>query len=250
MQQLQIKKFSTARDKEISIPAGAAVAAELEVVAGAHAVAINLGENSSLMLSEVQNIPGDEKASLDLRISLARNSSLSHAALCAFGKEISIKRNFDLHEGAEVNFANAFFGNREQKFIFNTTVNHSGRNSKSDLRTYGILRDAAQCVSHGNIKIEKAGQGSNAFLADHSLLLDKKARAESIPALEILANDVRAGHSASTTRLSPEQLFYCTSRGLNELEAIKIIASGFLARAFAKVDAGSIMELVEEKWKE
>jgi len=250
MEQLQIQKFSTAKDKQISIPAGVAVAAELEVGAGTNILVINLGENSSLMLREVQNISGDEKASLDLRISLARNSSLNHAALCAFGKEISINRSFDLQDGAEVNFANAFFGNSSQKFTFNTTVNHSGKNSKSDLRTYGILRDAAQCVSHGNIKIEKVGQGSNAFLADHALLLDKKARAESVPALEILANDVRAGHSASTTRLSSEQLFYCTSRGLSEPDTIKIIASGFLARAFAKVDARNLMELVEEKWKE
>lgn len=250
MEQLQIQKFSTAKDKQISIPAGATMVAELEIVAGTNTVAIVLGENSSLMLTEVQNIASDQQTNLDLSISLAQNSSLNHAALCAFGKEVYVKRNFDLQDGSEVNFANAFFGNSGQKFKFNTTVNHSGRNSKSDLRTYGILRDAAQCVSYGNIKIEKAGQGSSAFLADHALLLDKKARAESVPALEILANDVRAGHSASTTRLSPEQLFYCTSRGLSEPEAIKIIASGFLAKAFAKVDAGNIMELVEEKWKE
>ncbi|MHB8230698.1 MAG: SufD family Fe-S cluster assembly protein, partial [Vulcanimicrobiaceae bacterium] len=79
----------------------------------------------------------------------------------------------------------------------------------------------------GNINIAAHAQGSNASLRDDALLLSKKAHVDSVPALEIAANDVKAYHGATVGALDEEQIFYMTSRGIERDEAERMIVLGF-----------------------
>src|SRR5437899_4285802 len=78
------------------------------------------------------------------------------------------------------------------------------------------------------MRVEKEAHHAESYLAGHSILLDKGAKSDSIPGLEILTNDVKATHSASVAQMDEEQLFYLASRCLSRSEAQKIIVEGFL----------------------
>ena len=125
-------------------------------------------------------------------------------------------------------------------------------NSKGNVLIKGVLLDKAKCFSNGTIKVRKEAKKTNTFLAAHILLLSKDAKAQAIPALEIEADDIRAGHSASVTHIDGDQIFYLTARGIPEKEAKKMIAYGFLQSALDKTNSyvkNIFDRLFEEKWK-
>ncbi len=203
---------------------------------------------------QVVTIPQEKSKSLmlppgnsEVEINIEKNASLELGLLCLEPSVIELNINL-VGEGAAAKVGAAFLGDKEESVSINTVVNHSAPATTSDVKIYGCLAGKSRAKSTGNIKIEKTGQKTNAFFASHALLLDKNCRAESIPALEIEANDVKAGHSASTTKISEEQLFYCRSRGLQEKNAEKIIVLGFLQRAFTQLPF-NVTAKVEEKWQ-
>lgn len=108
-----------------------------------------------------------------------------------------------------------------------TVQNHTAPNTISDLHIKSVLKDQAFLQYEGLIKIEKDAQRSNAYQRNDNLLLSPKCKAESKPALEILANDVRCTHGATLGRIDKEQLFYLQSRGISMSIAEKLIISGF-----------------------
>jgi Fe-S cluster assembly protein SufD len=94
-----------------------------------------------------------------------------------------------------------------------------------------VVRSAAtdhgQGRFFGNIAIRKEAHGSDASLRDDALLLSKFAHIDSVPALEIAANDVKAFHGATVGSVDDEQLFYARSRGIGRADALRMIALGF-----------------------
>lgn len=242
---MEVTKIIAGNTKQVTIPSGGKVAIELLVPTGENQILVNLGEGAVAALMETQQLGDEGEAKLEVNVNLGRGAELRNFAICTDGKKVVLNHNFNLAQQAKVKFGAALLATDGQRFELNTIANHTAANSSSDLRVYSALRGASYSSSHGNLKIAKKAKGANAFLASHALLLDKPARAECIPALEIEENDVKAGHSASTSRLSEEQIFYCTSRGIEQSEAQKIIVMGFLSRAFP---TGFSLERVEEKW--
>jgi hypothetical protein len=106
---------------------------------------------------------------------------------------------------------------------------HNCPGAKSDISYKGVLRDSAFARVDALAKIAKNAPKSDSYVSAHILLLDKGAKAIATPDLEILNNDVVAGHSASVGQIDEEQLFYLMSRGLTEDEAKALIVEGFLA---------------------
>jgi Fe-S cluster assembly protein SufB/Fe-S cluster assembly protein SufD len=116
-----------------------------------------------------------------------------------------------------------------------------------------VIRDRSGAVSKGMIRIGKEAKNSEAYLAIHSMLMGKEARAQSIPGLEIEVNDVRATHSASVAQLDEEQVFYLMSRGLRRDAAEKLVALGFfeplLDRIPSKDVVNGVHRLLDAVWE-
>ncbi len=114
------------------------------------------------------------------------------------------------------------------------------------------MKDRARSIFDGLIRIYHGAQRSNAFLEEHTLLLNPGARSDAIPGLEIEANDVRCTHSATVGEIEDEKLFYLESRGIPYDEARKILVLGFFEFATNKVPIEKVRErligLIEEKW--
>lgn len=119
-----------------------------------------------------------------------------------------------------------------------------------DCRGQIWIRGAAELKSQleicGSIEITLAGTGTDSYLKEDTLLLDKTAKIRALPCLEIKTNDVKAGHGATVTNLDSEDLFYLESRGVNKDAARKLIIEGFLNGALANCQDLMLVEKVQE----
>jgi Fe-S cluster assembly protein SufD len=101
------------------------------------------------------------------------------------------------------------------------------KNTTSDLLYKGALMDKSRSVWQGMIYVAPGADGTDGYQANRNLILSKEARADSIPGLEILADDVRCTHGATVGKIDENHLFYLLSRGIPEKEAEQLIVMGF-----------------------
>ena len=145
------------------------------------------------------------------------------------GEETELIYNITLAgKGASVKFLGLLLGKQDQGLKLKITVVHQAENTRSEVIIKSALCDTAHVFFDGLIKIEPGAKGTNAWLAAHLLLLSQKARGIAVPNLEILENDIKAGHAATVGRINDLELFYLMSRGLPEKKAKELIVEGFL----------------------
>lgn len=139
--------------------------------------------------------------------------------------------------GASTDMLGMSVGAGVQQFDHHTFQEHVAPQCKSDLLFKVVLMDRASSIYRGLIKVHKNAQGTDAYQANRNLLLSPKAKADSMPLLEIEANEVRCTHGATVGRIDEQQLFYLMSRGISRRQAEKIIVDGFLRPIIDKVPA-------------
>jgi Fe-S cluster assembly protein SufD len=139
-------------------------------------------------------------------------------------------------QGATSRVTGAYFADGDQHLDYDTFQEHIAPHTTSDFAFKGALRDQASAVWRGMIRVEEDAQKTNAYQENRNLLLSKTAHADSIPGLEILANDVRCTHGATLGQVDREQLFYLMARGLPRQEAERLIVRGFFQDVLDRID--------------
>jgi Fe-S cluster assembly protein SufD len=205
---------------------------ELKVGANAHLRYVNAQE-----LNEKSWIFGAQRAEVD------RDGSLDWVVL-GFGSARGKVRTETLlaGPGADAKVTGAYAPHARQHIDFDTTQEHGAPNTTSDLAFRGILADRSSAVWRGMIKVDPGAQQTDAFQECRNLLLSKRAHADAIPGLEILANDVRCTHAAAIAQIDKDQLFYLRSRGLGEPVAQRLVIEGFMAELVERFEEGPIRE--------
>ena len=153
--------------------------------------------------------------------------------------------------GASSNDSEVIFGNNEQSFDIQTNVTHDSPSTEGRVVEKSILRNKSKSLFKGMIRINENATKSNSFLSGRSILLDKDAKSDAIPGLEIFTNDVKATHSASVAQIDEEQIFYLKTRCLSHEEAERTIVEGFLEPLSRKMSfqvRAWIAYLIESKW--
>lgn len=130
----------------------------------------------------------------------------------------------------------------KQHLDIDSLMRHVGYSTSGDLLLHGALKDKARSVFIGLIKIDPSGQLTNSYLKNQSLLLDSTARADAIPALEIEADDVRASHAATISKVEDEYIFYLQSRGILHDTAVQMVVDGFFSTVFDKMGNERVRE--------
>jgi len=136
------------------------------------------------------------------------------------------------------------FGDGDQHFHHNTSQDHVAPHSNSDLLYKGALDDRARSVFRGIIKVHPGAQRIDAYQTNRNLLLSEHARADSLPNLEIEADDVRCSHGATVGQLDQDSLFYLMSRGLPRPIAERLVVMGFLGEVLSRLPLGGVVEKV------
>ena len=212
-----------------------------------------LGANAQLDVTTLQMIDQHAVAFSTRRTDLAKDSKVNWYS-GIFGSMLSrYKIEYFLNGiGASCNDSEVIFGNNEQSFDIQTNVNHESPATEGRVVEKSILRNKSKSLFKGMIRIKENAPKSNSFLSGRSILLDKDAKSDAIPGLEIFTNDVKATHSASVAQIDEEQIFYLKSRCLTQAESERIIVEGFLEPLSRKMSIqvrAWIAYLIESKWE-
>ncbi len=138
-----------------------------------------------------------------------------------------------------------YFGDGDQFFDHHTWQLHEAPYATSDLEFKGALKDRARSVYSGLIKVYEGAQKTDAYQQNRNLILSREARADSIPNLEIGANDVRCTHGATISQVVPEHIFYLQARGIPYTEAQKLIVEGFFRPVIDRIPVEEIQGFLE-----
>lgn len=140
-----------------------------------------------------------------------------------------------LGNGSAGELVGVFFTDHDQRYALHTLSDHAALSTTAETLVKGVLTDESRVEFDGMIRVRPKAQQTASFLSDHTLLLSDKCRAESIPGLEIGANEVSASHGATTGKIDEEQLFYLMVRGIPREEAERIIVQGFFEPVLQRI---------------
>ena len=149
-----------------------------------------------------------------------------------------------LGPGANSDMLGLYFGDGDQHFDFNTSQDHVAPNTFSDLLYKGALDGASRAAFRGIIRVLPGAQGTDAYQTNRNLLLSPDSRADSLPNLEIEADDVKCSHGATVGQLDAEAKFYLMSRGLSLVQAERLVVLGFLGEVLVKLPLGGVVDKV------
>jgi Fe-S cluster assembly protein SufD len=144
--------------------------------------------------------------------------------------------------GSSGKISGFYFANHNQHLDHETSQNHLAPNTTSDLLFKGALTDNSRTVWRGMIYVAKDAIKTDGYQANRNLILSENARADSIPGLEILTDDVRCTHGATVGKIDQDLIFYLESRGIPRLEAEKLAIEGFFEPVLERIPLESIQE--------
>ncbi len=139
------------------------------------------------------------------------------------------------------------FGHHRQHIDQHTLQDHRAPHTTSDLEVKAALQNESRMVYTGLIRIAKEAKQTNAYQANHNLMLSPKAQAETIPMLEILADDVQCKHGASIGPVDDEQVFYLMTRGIPREAAERLVVMGFVEPIVQQVPFEPLQERLRQE---
>jgi Fe-S cluster assembly protein SufD len=215
---------------------------------------IDLGPGATLRFASIQDLPGGTTAVQQRTARIGAGATLRFAIAQLGGRVVRSRIDNRLEgDGSEVEQVEIIFGGRDQLFDLTAYTRHVGRDTTGNLLSKAVLQHGARAYIKGLISIEKTARGTDSFLGEFGMILDKQSRSVTIPSLEIDQPDCRrAAHASSVGPIDPAQLFYLESRGITPDEARKFITLGFLEPVVARVPLDAEQErlwgLLEAKW--
>jgi Fe-S cluster assembly protein SufD len=191
-------------------------------------VEIHVGEGANLRFVELQSWGKNVWNFSHERARVAKDGNLDWVFV-ANGSRLT-KSFYDVDligEGATGRMSGFYFTDGDQHLDHDTQQNHLAANTTSDLLFKGALLDKSRSVWQGMIYVAPGAQKTDGYQANRNMVLSRQARADSIPGLEIMADDVRCTHGATVGKIDPEEIFYLQSRGISIKDAERLVVEGF-----------------------
>jgi Fe-S cluster assembly protein SufD len=211
-------------------------------------IEVKVGEGAELNLVEIQSWNDAWWSILHERAELLKNS---HINWMTYADGSYYSRTFLgvnlIGENARAEMTGISLNTTNTQIDFDTYQQHSAANTKSDLLFKNAMANDSRSVWSGMIKVEKSALKTDGYQANKNLLLCGSPHVESIPGLEILADDVRCSHGVTVGEIDTDQVFYLTSRGIPEGEAKQLIAEGFLSASLSRIENEVIREKIKAR---
>jgi Fe-S cluster assembly protein SufD len=210
-------------------------------------VELAVGQDATLRYVNTQDISEKAWIFATQRAQVERDGRLDWAALGFGSARGKVRMETKLAgPGSEARVTGGYVGGAGQHLDFDTLQEHAAPNTNSDLAFRGVLAAGSTAVWRGMIKVDPGAQQTDAFQESRNLLLSPEAHADAIPGLEILADDVRCTHAAAIAQVDKDQLFYLTSRGLEDETAKALIIEGFLESLVERLAEGPVRDSISE----
>ena len=209
--------------------------------------ALALEVNASAEVLVLQDAAGCE-GEAEFEITLAEGASLRMVFLSLDGKTIRNRIHVSL-EGrhAECDLSGLYLPREAQEMGFDIRMDHLVPDCRSTQLFKSIVDDGAVARFFGLIKVVPDAQKTEAYQANHNLLLSESARAYTKPQLEIYADDVKCSHGATVGRLNEDELFYMRSRGISLPEARLLQQMAFTGEVLEKISSLPLRETMLER---
>ncbi len=205
-----------------------------------------LPKEVTISANENKIIVTDHLGNTDIKIQEGAN--LTFVSLLKKGWEETKKLNFHLEgQNAEVNFIAMILGTGEETFPFETVSTHTTTNTNAYYFTRGAMLDKSRVDYRGNLVIKPGAQVTDSYLAHHSLMLSKNAKTNTIPCLEIEADDVKAGHAATIGKVDEDMLYYLATRGIDAETAKDLLIKGFMEAELHKIPSEELRQILTEE---
>ncbi len=216
---------------------------------GLHAGAIELlvGDGARLQFVNIQN--WDERTWHFSReqARVGRDASLQWTVGGLGSRLAKVNQDVALAgTGARAQVNGVMFTTGRQHLAYFTRQDHEAGHTHSDLLYKAGLKDQSRIVWKGMIRVEPDAQRTDAYQKNDNLILADTARADSIPGLEIEANDVRCTHGATAGRVDDEMVFYLQARGIRRDEAVRLIVEGFFASVYDRIALEPVRETLRQ----
>jgi Fe-S cluster assembly protein SufD len=206
-----------------------------------------VGEEARLIYATLQDWGRHVYHYSNQRARVERGAELQWIQTVLGGRMVKTNSYFSMTgPGAQVYVHGFMFGDGRQHFDLHTLQKHLTDHTTSDLLIKGCLKDRARSIYQGLIQVAEGAQRTDAYQANRNLLLSDTARADSIPGLEILANDVRCTHGATIGTVDEEQMYYLMSRGLPGNEAQRLIVEGFFTPVLDRIPLESVRDQLRQ----
>ena len=210
------------------------------------AVEILVGDDAQLDYVNWQDFGRNVYSFTHERARVMRNSTL-HWIVAGLGTKLT-KSFMDANlagQGSSALMSGAYFVDGNQHLDYDTEQNHLVPHTTSDLLYKGALKDEARSVWQGNIHVYPGAQRTDAYQASRNLSLSHAARADSIPGLEIEADDVRCTHGAAISQVDKEEIFYLMTRGIPYKVAEQLIVNGFFKPVLDRIPMDNVRARLE-----
>lgn len=210
-------------------------------------VEIHMGESANFRFVELQSWGEHVWNFTHERAKVGLNSNLDWV-FAAVGSHLT--KNFSdldlVGQGSTGRMSGFYFTDGVQHLDHDTQQNHFAPDTTSDLLFKGALLDRSRSVWQGMIYVAPGAQKTDGYQANRNLVLSKKARADSIPGLEIMADDVRCTHGATVGKIDPEEIFYLRSRGIPDKGAERLIVEGFFDPIMQRIPFEGVRQRLAE----
>ncbi|WP_135825652.1 Fe-S cluster assembly protein SufD [Halorussus ruber] len=214
-------------------------------------VEVAAGENSHVQYGSLQDL--DEET---YNYTLKRGSASDYATVNWVEGNIgsrltksSVETNLD-GEGSETKTVGAFFGHDDQHFDIAARVWHNTAHTAADLVTRGVLDDEARSVYEGVQDVGRDAWDTNSYQRENTLMLSDESEADASPKLIINNHDTEASHSATVGQIDEEDMFYMTSRGLDDESARNMLVEGFFVPVLEEVEVEELREDLQTRIEE
>ena len=210
-------------------------------------VAIHVGAESQLRYIELQSLGNHVWNFMHERVQVERDGNIDWV-FGAVGSRLT--KNFSdldlIGNGATGKMSGFYFTDGNQHLDHDTQQNHLAPFTTSDLLFKGALKGHSRSVWQGMVYVANNAQRTDGYQANRNLILSKGARADSIPGLEILADDVRCSHGATVGKIDPEMIFYLQSRGILPIDAERLIVEGFFEPIMQRIPYEGVRKRFQE----
>ena len=188
-----------------------------------------LGEFSSLDFLELQGFNENIHLFPNQRFFIETGAKLNYLLVEEGGQLVKRQMEFQLKgENSDATLSGIYHAGESRQFIYNTRQDHLASNTTSNLLFKGVLSKNAYALWQGNIFVGDGTHGVDGYQMNRNLLLGENVQAQSIPGLEILTDDVKCSHGVAMSNIDEDQLFYLSSRGIDETTAARLIVGGFI----------------------
>jgi Fe-S cluster assembly protein SufD len=211
---------------------------------------IFIDENASLDLYKLQNINDETCLINSTSVTQQRDSRLKINVITLNGGVIRNEINVDLQgEGANADLNGIYLMDKSQQVDNQVYVNHAKPHCDSSELFKGVLDESSSAIFNGYVHVNKDAQQTNAFQRNNNILMTAEAKVDTMPFLEIYADDVKCSHGATVGQLDNEALFYLMQRGIPQKDARMLLMYAFAAEVTDKIKIDPLRVSIEDMVK-